>query len=82
MAVHQETYNRASLDKRRHIIATKCAQKVDQIQSEIASLKLNSTVSAPKMTALELRNHLYHKIMLNILVLFKDAKEALLRTLD
>lgn len=55
MVIHQETYKRASQDKRRLSVATKCAQKFDQLQSEIDSLKLTETTPASKLTAFELR---------------------------
>ena len=55
MLIHQETYARASRDKRRNSLASKCAEKVVQIQAEIDSLKSTPNASVSKLTALELR---------------------------
>lgn len=53
--IHQETYARASQDKRRNSIATKSVDKVQKIQSQIDALNSNPSSSTSKLTALELR---------------------------
>ena len=59
MLIHHDTYARASQDKRRNSLATKCADKVSQIQSEIDSLKLTSSNSNSKLKALELQKQFF-----------------------
>ena len=53
--IHQDTYLLASRDKRKNSLASKCAEKVVQIQAEIDSLKSTPNASVSKLTALELR---------------------------
>ena len=55
LKIHQATYKQASLNKRSVKVASKCAEKVDQIQSVIDPFKLSSTVWASKLTALGFR---------------------------